>query len=147
MLLFCEGVASARYCYDADAARMRMIRGDRMEVPEPIRAVVQAWDDAYEAADGDGLAALYEESGVLWPATGSRVAGRAAIAAYLRARLPLPAREQPRIGPRKFFFFPPLVHAAATATGRHGEKHSVLDILVRQADGSYLFACSSWTFK
>jgi hypothetical protein len=118
-----------------------------MEIPEPIRALMQAWDDAHAGADADAIAALYDEQGMLLPATGSRVVGRAAIADYYWARLPLKAREQPRIGPRKFFFFPPLVHATATATGRHGEKHSVLDILVQQADGSYLFACSSWTFK
>lgn len=118
-----------------------------MEMPEPIRALMQAWDAAYDGADAAALAALYEEQGMLLPATGSRVLGRPAIAEYYGARLPLKAREQPRIGPRKFFFFPPLVHATATATGRHGEKHSVLDILAQQADGSYLFACSSWTFR
>ena len=118
-----------------------------MEVPEPIRAVVEAWMDAHDAHDAAGLAALYAEDGMLMPPDGSRVPGRAAIAEYYRAQWAGKGRDQPRIGPRKFYFFPPLVHATATATGRHGEKHSVLDILVRQADGSYLFACSSWTYR
>lgn len=117
-----------------------------MEVAEPIRALVQEWMDAYDAADVVRLAALYEEDGLLVTPSG-KVQGRAAIAECYRARLARSAREQPRVGPRKFFFFPPLVHATATAAGRHGEKHSVIDILVRQGDGSYLFACSSWTFR
>jgi uncharacterized protein (TIGR02246 family) len=117
-----------------------------MEVPEPIRTLMAAWEDAIEAADAGRLAALYEADGIVMT-PGGKVQGRAAIADCYRARLARAAREQPRIGPRKFFFFPPVAHATATATGRHGEKHSVIDIFAQQEDGSYLFACSSWTFR
>ena len=118
-----------------------------MEIPEPIRALVEAWMEAHDAHDAERLAALYAEDGMVMLPDGSRATGRGAIAACYRAQWAGKVRDQPRAGPRKFYFFPPLVHATATATGRHGEKHSVLDILVRQADGSYLFACSSWTYR
>lgn len=118
-----------------------------MEVPEPLRVLVEAWDDAHAAADSAGLAALYTADATLIVPGAGRVTGRAAIADYFGKRLPLKARDQPRVGPRKFFFYPPVAHATATATGRHGEKHSVLDIFAQQDDGSFLFACSSWTYR
>jgi hypothetical protein len=118
-----------------------------MEVPEPLRMLVEAWDEAHAAADAATLASLYTPDAILIVPGAGRIAGRAAIAEYYRARLPLKARDQPRLSPRKFFFYPPVAHAAATATGRHGEKHSVLDIFTQQDDGSFLFACSSWTFR
>lgn len=118
-----------------------------MEIPEPLRETVEQWYEAYEAADAGRLASLYTEDAVIFLPTGQRVEGREAIASQYGAMLPLKERDKPRVTPRKFFFFPPIAHATATATGRHGEKHSVVDILARQPDGSYLFACSSWTFK
>lgn len=117
-----------------------------METPQPIRDLIHAWDDARAAADADRLAALVAADAVLLAPSDDSVRGRAAIAAYFRAQLPVSERDQPRRAPRTFYFFPPLVHATATATGRHGEKHSALDVLVRQTDGGYLFACSSWTW-
>lgn len=116
-------------------------------MPEPLRVLVEAWDDAHAAADAAGLAALYTHDAILIVPAAARIVGRPAIADYFRARLPVKARDQPRVGPRKFFFYPPVAHATATATGRHGEKHSVLDIYTQQDDGSYLLACSSWTFR
>lgn len=116
-------------------------------MPEVIRTLMQAWDDAHAAADADALAALYTADAVVLAAPGKPVQGRAAIAAYFRARLPLKERDQPRPGPRKCYFFPPLVHLTATAAGRHGEKHAALDVLVQQQDGGYLIACSSWTWR
>lgn len=118
-----------------------------MDMPEVIRALMQAWDDAHAAADADALAALYTPDAVVLAAPGAVVQGRVAIATYFGARLPVTERNQPRLGPRKCFFFPPLVHVTATATGRHGEKHAALDVLVQQSDGSYLIACSSWTWR
>ena len=121
--------------------------GDAVEIPEPLRKTVQQWYEAYEAADANRLASLYTEDGVIYLPTGQRLQGRDAIAKHYTAMLPQKERDKPRVSPRKFFFFPPIAHATATAAGRHGEKHSVVDILAQQPDGNYLFACSSWTFK
>jgi uncharacterized protein (TIGR02246 family) len=118
-----------------------------MEIPEPIRKLVEQWDGAHDAADARRLASLYTEDGLILLPTGKSVHGRDAIEAHYRNALPVKERDKPRFAPRKFFFFPPLVHATATATGRHGEKHSFVDILVLQADGNYLFTFSSWTFR
>lgn len=117
-----------------------------MEIPEPVRLLIAAWDDAHAAADADRLAALYEEGGQLLLPSGT-VQGRAAIAAYFHAQLPGNPRDQPRLAAPKCYFFPPLVHVTATATGRHGEKHSVLAILRQQSDGAWRYASSSWTWR
>jgi hypothetical protein len=118
-----------------------------MEIPEPLRRLVEDWDEARDAADGPRLASLYTEDATILLPTGKSLRGRAEIAQHY-ANLPaMKDRDKPRLGPRKFFFFPPITHSTATATGRHGEKHSFVDILVQQADGSYLFAFSSWTLR
>lgn len=117
-----------------------------MEIPEPIRHLLATWQEAHAAADAARLAALYAEDGWLLSPSG-KVQGRAAIAAYFDAHLPGTPREQPRLAAPRFFFFPPLVHVTASATGRHGEKHSAVDILQRQDDGTYLYAGSSWTWR
>lgn len=118
-----------------------------MEIPEPLRETVGQWYEAYEAADAGRLASLYIEDGIIFLPTGQRLQGREAIARHYGAMLPQKQRDKPRMSPRKFYFFPPVAHATATVTGRHGEKHSVVDILAEQPDGNYLFACSSWTLK
>ncbi|MFC0135308.1 SgcJ/EcaC family oxidoreductase [Massilia eurypsychrophila] len=118
-----------------------------MEIPEPLRELVDDWDAGRAAGDGMRLALLYaEDASVLLP-TGQTLRGRDAIAAYYSKLPAVKERDRRRIGPRKFFFFPPVVHATATASGRHGEKHSFLDILVQQSDGSFLFSFSSWTLR
>lgn len=118
-----------------------------MEIPEPLRKLVDDWDDARETGDAARLASFYADDGAILLPTGERVSGRDAIAAHYSNMLPVKDRDKPRMGPRKFFFFPPIVHATATATGRHGEKHSFIDILVQQADGSFRFTFSSWTLR
>lgn len=118
-----------------------------MEIPEPLRKLVQDWDEARDAADGRRLASLYAEDAIILLPTGQTLAGRAAIEEHYGQALAAKDRGKPRLGPRKFFFFPPIAHATATATGRHGEKHSFVDILKQQPNGNYLFTFSSWTFR
>jgi uncharacterized protein (TIGR02246 family) len=118
-----------------------------VEIPEPLRETVQAWYDAFDEADAGRLASLYSEDGMILLPSGQTLRGRDAIAKHYGAMLPQKERDKPRLGPRKFFFFPPIAHATATATGRHGEKHSLVDVLAQQPDGGYLFVCSSWTFR
>jgi ketosteroid isomerase-like protein len=48
-----------------------------------IKAVDQAWLKAFTAADGDGLARLYDENAVLMPPGAPAVTGRAAIREFL----------------------------------------------------------------
>jgi ketosteroid isomerase-like protein len=48
-----------------------------------IHAVDQAWLKAFRAADGDALAALYDEAAVLLPPGAPAVTGRAAIRDFL----------------------------------------------------------------
>jgi uncharacterized protein (TIGR02246 family) len=118
-----------------------------MEIPEPLRKLIQDWDEARDAADANRLASLYTKDAILLLPTGETVQGRDAIAKHYGKILPLKDRDKPRFAARKFFFFPPIAHATATATGRHGEKHSFIDIIAQQPDGNYLFACSSWTLR
>lgn len=118
-----------------------------MEIPEPLRETVQEWYDAYDAGDGSRLASLYTRDGIIYLPTGQTLRGPEAIAKHYSAVFPQKERDKPKLSPRKFFFFPPIAHATATATGRHGEKHSLVDVLAQQPDGSYLFVCSSWTFR
>lgn len=118
-----------------------------MEIPEPLRKTVEEWHEAVDAADGARLAALYTPDGVIYLPTGEVLSGREAIARHYSQTLPQKERDKPKLSARKFYFFPPLAHATATANGRHGEKHSLIDILARQADGNYLFVCSSWTYR
>jgi ketosteroid isomerase-like protein len=117
-----------------------------METPEPLRKIVEQWDEARDAGDAGRLASLYAADAVIFLPTGQVLQGREAIKEHYGKMLPLKERDQPRFGPRKFFFFPPIAHATATATGRHGEKHSIVDILAQQPDGDFLFVCSSWTY-
>jgi uncharacterized protein (TIGR02246 family) len=118
-----------------------------MDIPEPLRKTVQDWDDARAAGDASGLASVYANDAVIYLPTGQILQGRAAIEQHYANMPAVKERDKPRMGPRKFFFFPPIAHAVATATGRHGEKHSFVDILVQQADGKFLFTCSSWTLR
>lgn len=118
-----------------------------MEIPEPLRKLVKNWDEARDTADGRRLASLYAENATILLPTGQSLAGREAIEEHYAKMLPTKDRDKPRFGPRKFFFFPPIAHATATATGRHGEKHSFVDILIQQPDGNFLFTFSSWTFR
>ena len=122
-------------------------QGEAVEIPEPLRETVQAWYEAYEAADAERLASLYTDDAVVFLPTGQTLTGREAIARHYSAMLPQKERDKPRMSPKKFFFFPPVAHATATGTGRHGEKHSVVDVMARQPDGSYLFVYSSWTYR
>lgn len=119
-----------------------------MDIPQPLRELVAALSAARDSGDAGTIAALYLNDAMLI-APDAMHRGRAAIAAYYQARAEDKpgARAQQRPGPAKFFFFPPVVHAVATANGRHGEKHSFIDILTQQSDGSYLVACSSWTLR
>ena len=48
-----------------------------------IKAVDQHWLKAFAAADGDGLARLYDENAVLMPPGAPAVSGRAAIREFL----------------------------------------------------------------
>jgi ketosteroid isomerase-like protein len=50
-----------------------------------MHAVDQAWLKAYNAADGDTLAALYDEKAILLPPGAPAANGRAAIRTYLAA--------------------------------------------------------------
>jgi ketosteroid isomerase-like protein len=118
-----------------------------MEIPEPLRKLVEDWDEAREAGDATRLASLYSKDGIIILPTGQTLQGPDAIAKHYSTAPPVKERDKPRFGPRKFFFFPPIAHATATATGRHGEKHSFVDILVQQPDGSFLFTFSSWTLR
>lgn len=118
-----------------------------MDIPEPLREIVQQCDDARDAGDGAALASVYAEDAIVYLPTGLTLRGRAAIGQHYAGLPAVKERDRPRMGPRKFFFFPPIAHAVATATGRHGEKHSFVDILVQQADGKFLFTCSSWTLR
>jgi hypothetical protein len=119
-----------------------------VDIPQPLRELVAALDAARDAGDAAAIAALYLDDAMLITPDGV-CRGRAAIAACYQVRFDARpgARAQPRPGPAKFFFFPPVVHAVATVNGRHGEKHSFIDILTQQGDGSYLVACSSWTLR
>lgn len=121
--------------------------GERMDIPQPLRKLVEDWDAARDACDGRRLASLYAEDAIILLPTGQSLHGRDAIEAHYAKLLPVKERDRPRFGPRKFFFFPPITHATSTATGRHGEKHSFVDILVQQPDGSFLFTFSSWTLR
>lgn len=126
-----------------------------MDVPQPLRAAAEALAQARAGGDAAalaGIATLFAEDGLLLLPYGTRLLGRAAIAAHFAALATPQGRGVPRqaalkISPAKFFFFPPLAHAVASANGRHGEKHSFIDIFSQQADGSYLLACSSWTLR
>ncbi|MDB5933347.1 MAG: hypothetical protein JWQ01_691 [Massilia sp.] len=118
-----------------------------MDIPEPLRQIVQDWDDARETGDARRLASLYANDGIIFLPTGQSLRGPDAIEKHYGGLPAVKERDKPRMGPRKFFFFPPIAHAVATATGRHGEKHSFVDILVQQPDGKFLFTCSSWTLR
>jgi len=50
-----------------------------------IRAATADWADAYNAGDGDALAAFYAEDAVLQPPNAPSASGRAAIGAFLAA--------------------------------------------------------------
>lgn len=118
-----------------------------MDIPEPLRQIVVEVDEARDAGDASALAAAYASDAIVYLPTGQALHGRAAIEEHYAGIPAVKERDRPRMGPRKFFFFPPIVHAVATATGRHGEKHSFVDILLQQPDGSFLFTCSSWTLR
>jgi uncharacterized protein (TIGR02246 family) len=118
-----------------------------MEIPEPLRELVDDWDAARAAGDAVRLASFYADDATILLPTGQALRGRDAIAAHYSKLPAVKERDKPRIGTRKFFFFPPVVHATATASGRHGEKHSFVDILVQQPDGGFLFSFSSWTLR
>lgn len=118
-----------------------------MDIPEPLRKLIEEHDNARDAGDAQALASAYASDAIIYLPTGQALHGREAIEQYYAGLPAIKDRDKPRMGPRKFFFFPPIVHAVATATGRHGEKHSVVDILLRQPDGSFLFTCSSWTLR
>lgn len=117
-----------------------------MDVPEPLRQLAAQLDAARAAGDGAAIAALYADDGLLILADGARLQGRAAIAAHY-ANAPAKGRQAPRPSAAKFYFFPPIAHAVSSASGRHGEKHSLIDIYLRQDEGNYLLQCSSWTWQ
>jgi len=117
-----------------------------MDVPQPLRALTESLAAARERGDGSAIAALYAEDGMILLPEGARLDGRDAIAAHYRNEQHMPARRAPPSSPPvKYYFFPPIVHAVTTVNGRHGEKHSLIDVFTRQPDGAYLLAFSSWT--
>jgi uncharacterized protein (TIGR02246 family) len=117
-----------------------------MDVPKPLKYIVQAWYDARKSNDPDGIARVYEESGVIVLPTGKVLRGRPAIKAHythtLRTRGQL---DKLRFGPRQFFLSTSIAHMTRRAQGKNGERHSFVDIFTKQANGKFLFACSSWT--
>ena len=121
------------------------------DIPEPLRDCAVQLQAARHAGDGAAIAALYSEDALLILPDGQRLAGRAAIAAhYGGLASATPARGKAAAGREsafKFYFFPPLVHAIASVNGRHGEKHSLVDIYQQQADLRYLLVFSSWTLR
>ena len=118
-----------------------------MDAPAPVRTVLDALAQARSAHDATALAALYLDDGLIILPGGERLHGRAAIEAWYRAAAPRSVRDTPKATPPKVYFFPPLVHALTTASGRHGEKHSFVDILMADSAGGYRVACSSWTLR
>lgn len=121
-------------------------------IPEPLRESAALLHAARQAGDAAAIAALYSEDALLILPDGQRLAGRAAIASHYVAvaRPAAPAVRKAAGGAEpayKFYFFPPLVHALATVNGRHGEKHSLVDIYQQQADLRYLLVFSSWTLR
>lgn len=120
-----------------------------VDIPEPLRAIVTALHAARQAGDAQAIASLCSEDAIVLLPGGQRLAGRAAIAAGYPAPASGKASKAGRGGEpnTKFYFFPPLVHALATINGRHGEKHSLVDIYQQQADASYLLAFSSSTLR
>lgn len=68
----------ALFAVDAFAA------GDAADV-KAMHDVDQAWLKAYNSADGDALAALYDENAILMPPGATAAHGRAAIRAFLAA--------------------------------------------------------------
>lgn len=118
-----------------------------MDTPAPLRELTDALAAARADGDGAAIARLYATDGLIILPDQRRLAGREAIAAYYLGLAVRKARELPRLGVTKYFFFPPIVHAITTANGRHGEKHSFIDILTQQEDGAYLVAFSSWTLR
>lgn len=123
-----------------------------IDIPEPLRASASRLQAARQASDADAIAGLCSEDALLITPSGQRLAGRAAIATYYREtaqKTPDAARKiAGSIAPQyKFYFYPPLAHAVATLNGRHGEKHSFVDIYQQQADQHYLLVFSSWTLR
>jgi len=51
------------------------------EVPQPLAEQIKAWDAAFDAGNGAGVAALYTEDAVRLPPEGPEIRGRDAIAA------------------------------------------------------------------
>ena len=120
------------------------------DVPEPLRERAARLHAARQAGDGAAIAALCSEDALLILPDGRHLAGRAAIAAHYQDTARSSARAKPaaaREPAYKFYFFPPLVHAIATVNGRHGEKHSLVDVYRQQADQGYLLVFSSWTLR
>lgn len=118
-----------------------------MDAPEPVRALLETLAAARASHDAGALAALYLDDGLIILPNGERLQGRQAIAAYYRTTAPRSARDTPKFGPAKVYFFPPLVHVLTTASGRHSEKHSFVDILASDGAGGFQLACSSWTLR
>ncbi|MES2759475.1 MAG: SgcJ/EcaC family oxidoreductase [Pseudomonadota bacterium] len=63
-----------------------------MEIPEPLRKLVDYWDDGRETGDAARLASFYTDDGAILLPTGQRVSGRDAIAEHYRN---MPAVRQP----------------------------------------------------
>lgn len=118
-----------------------------LDIPAPLRDIATRVQAARDAGDGAALAALYSEDATILPPSGERLVGRAAIAAWHARPVPKARGKPAPSASVKFFFFPPLVHAIATVNGRHGEKHSLVDVYGQQADGSYAIIFSSWTMR
>lgn len=114
-------------------------------IPEPLRESAAQLHAARQAGDAAAIAALYSEDALLILPSGQHLVGRAAIASYyVNAARKAASGAAPAT---KFYFFPPMVHALATVNGRHGEKHSLVDIYQQQADLRYLLVFSSWTLR
>jgi hypothetical protein len=118
------------------------------DIPAPLRERAAQLQAARQTGDGAAIAALYSEDGMMILPSGERITGRAAIAAHYAQASPARGKRAAAAPPAcKFYYFPPLAHALATVNGRHGEKHSLVDIYQQQPDLGYLLVFSSWTLR
>jgi ketosteroid isomerase-like protein len=86
--LFCLGVALAVLGIEVSAAD-----SPKSKDVEAMHAVDQAWLKAYNGADADTLASLYDEHALLMPPGAPGVNGRSAIHAFFKKDVAASAKE------------------------------------------------------